>query len=261
MKFAQRKEDWEVFDPRNISREQLKLLLFICMSAKDFNYLERSGENHRRIDPSRFVFFVMRPSTPFRSDKGPGELIYSALSSEENNSYRVTYKQSFWIVNSGTTGFLPPFPNAYSASFCGADGEETSLEDEHDVFSENTFTPYPYQLSEFTGLLTNDQFIPSLFNSHDVDYWETVKNYGNKTPVDDPYVTKSWKETKEELDVVDGDFLYGAMDNTFSHSICRVESIIFPKFLPCLLHPRAAESAMLIQRWWREKKSRRSVSS
>lgn len=254
MNFSQKTEDYQVLNLKNLSHADLQVLLLLYTAASDYK------ENPRGIDISQYIFVTMNGDTPIVSDPS-AKFRYCIQSRDpmEKCDERHDAESSFWILNSSETPkFLPPFENAYPINLCGARVEETKRHDEDEcVVRENAGVYYTnilrsWSTDDHTGLLTNDEFLNALFAwQYLKDFDRSYSRYYNDYSWKPDEWKRCWGKYLKKLEICDGDGLHRGEASTFYDATRRINAIVFPKFLSCLVHPKTEEAAILIQRWWK----------
>ena len=209
-------------------------------------------ENPRGIDINKYIFVVMEPDTPIVSDPR-AKFRYSIQSRDpmEKCDERHDAQSSFWILNSPETPkFLPPFEKAYPINHCGAMVEETKRHDEDECDEdpqENAGVYYTnilrsWSTDDYTGLLWNDEFLNALFAfQHDKDFDRSYSRYYNDYSWKPDEWKWCWGKYLKKLEICEGDGLRRGEISTFYDATLRINAIVFPKFLPNLVHPETSE--------------------
>lgn len=245
MHFTMDKKNWHALSPKSLSDTDLQWILLFHTMALDYK------ENRRGIDINKYIFVVMEPDTPIVSDPR-AKFQYSIQSREQTEKcYHSSDSYSaFWIQKAAETPkFLPPFENAYPINLCGARVEETKRHDEDECDEdpqENNGIYYTnilrsWSTDDHTGLLTNDDFLNALFQWELRDFDKSYSRYYDKFSWKPDKWKRCWGKYLKKLEICEGDGLSRGEISTFYDATRRINSIVFPKFLPNLVHPETSE--------------------
>ena len=248
MNFTMDKKNWHTLSlrPINLSDADLQWILLFYTAVMD--HKENPAEYP---DISQYIYVVMEPDTPFVRDPS-AKFTYCVQSRDpmEKSDERHDAQSAFWILNSQESPkFPPPFENAYPINLCGARVEETKRHDEYECDKEpeengrihgGNILRY-WSTIGYTGLLSNDDFLNALFQWELRDFDRSYSRYYNDYSWKPDKWKRCWGKYLKKLEICEGDGLSRGEISTFYDATRRINSIVFPKFLPNLVHPETSE--------------------